>query len=88
MYMIQLPPLPLRDSPYTVPRVDLSNDPSPKIHVSGIEALATVELYSDSSCTINAGSPTPALPGQSSVVVEAGAINTDGSCHLLRSPNR
>ena len=40
-------------SPSTSP----NSDPTPEILVSGVEPLATVELYSDSSCQVSTSSP-------------------------------
>ena len=64
------------------------NDSTPEVLVSGLESLATVQLYSDSSCNTSASSPASVSLGDSSVIVEADASNNRWTRHLLRSPNR
>ena len=63
-------------SPSTSPSND---DPTPKILVSGVEPLATIELYSDSSCQVSTSSPVSVLQSESSVIIEANAFTNDGS---------
>ena len=48
-----------------------STDPTPEILVSGVEPLARVQLYSDSTCTVSASTSVPVPGGSSSVIVEA-----------------
>ena len=61
------------------PSNNLSNDRTPEILVSGVEPLATVELYSDNLCQVSVSSPVSVLLGESSVIIEANALTSDGS---------
>ena len=62
-------------SPSTSP----NSDPTPELLVSGVKPLATVELYSDSSCQVSTSSPVSVQQGESSVIIEANAFTNDGS---------
>ena len=55
------------------------HDSTPEIIVSGVEPLATVELFSDSSCSTSASSQESVLPNESTVNIVANSITSDGT---------
>ena len=61
------------------PSTSPNSDPTPEILVSGVKPLATVELYSDSSCQVSTSSPVSVQQSESSVIIEANVFTNDGS---------
>ena len=70
------------------PTTNQSYDPTPEILVSGVEPLATVELYNDSSCSVSASPPALVSLGESSLIIEANVLATDGTVTYYSRPNR
>ena len=61
------------------PSISPSNDPTPEILVSGVEPLAKVELFSDSSCNTSVSPQEPVLPNESTVNIIANTIASEGT---------
>ena len=61
------------------PATSPGNDATPQIAVSGVEAGASVELYSESTCSTSISSPAVVSPGQSSVTIASNALTSDGA---------
>ena len=61
------------------PSMSPSNDSTPEFTVSGVEPLTTVQLFSDNTCSTAASNPKGVLSGQSTVTIEATALEADGT---------
>ena len=61
------------------PSTSPSNDSIPEIIVSGVEPLAKVELFSDSSCSTSVSSQEFVLTNESTVNIIANAITSDST---------
>ena len=61
------------------PLTSPSNDSTPEITVSGVEPLAQVQLFSDSSCNTSVSSSVSALENESTVNIIANTITSDGT---------
>ena len=61
------------------PLISPSNDPTPEIIISGVEPLAKVELFSDSSCNTSVSPQEPVLPNESTVNIIANTIASEGT---------
>ena len=54
-------------------------DTTPEILVSGVEPYASVQLYSDNSCSVSTSSSVLVPQSDSSVIIEVNAITSDGT---------